>query len=74
MTVWSAGKKLKWRMSTGGVCRAGVSGWKQFVEEKICIYIHLGENCGRKGGRQGVDGLCVFTKTYAWKIVRRESV
>ena len=32
------------------------------------------ENHGRKGGRQGIDGLCVVTKTNAWKTVRRKSV
>ena len=31
------------------------------------------ENGGRKGGRQGTNGLCV-TKTNAWKTVRCESV
>ena len=32
------------------------------------------ENSGRKGGRQGIGGLCVVTKTNAWKTVRYESV
>ena len=32
------------------------------------------ENGGRKGGRQGTNGLCVVTKTNAWKTVRCESV
>ena len=32
------------------------------------------ENGGRKGGRQGIDGLCVVTKRNAWKTVRCESV
>ena len=32
------------------------------------------ENGGRKDGRQGIDGLCVVTKTNAWKTVRCESV
>ena len=32
------------------------------------------ENGGRKGGRQGTNGLCVVTKTNDWKIVRCESV
>ena len=32
------------------------------------------ENGGRKGGRQGIDELCVVTKTNAWKTVRCESV
>ena len=27
-----------------------------------------------KGGGQGTNGLCVVTKTNAWKTVRRESV
>ena len=26
-------------------------------------YVHVVENGGRKGGRQGIDGLCVVTKT-----------
>ena len=30
------------------------------------------ENGGRKGGRQAIDGLCVVTKTNAWKTVRCE--
>ena len=32
------------------------------------------ENDGRKGGRQGTNGLCVVTKTNALKTVRCESV
>ena len=32
------------------------------------------ENGGRKGGRQGTNGLCVVTKTNALKTVRCESV
>ena len=32
------------------------------------------ENGGSKGGRQGTNGLCVVTKTNAWKTVRCESV
>ena len=32
------------------------------------------ENSRRKGGRQGTNGLCVVTKTNAWKTVRSESV
>ena len=32
------------------------------------------ENGGRKGGRHGIDGLCVVTKTNAYKTVRCESV
>ena len=32
------------------------------------------ENGGRKGGRQGTNGLCVVTKTNAWNTVRCESV
>ena len=28
-------------------------------------YSYLVENGGRKGGRQGIDGLCVVTKTNA---------
>ena len=36
---------------------------------KICIV-----NGGRKSGRQGTNGLCVVTKTNAWKTVRCESV
>ena len=32
------------------------------------------ENGGRKGGRQRTNGLCVVTKTNAWKTVRYESV
>ena len=32
------------------------------------------ENGGRKGCRQGTNGLCVVTKTNAWKTVRCESV
>ena len=32
------------------------------------------ENSGRKGGRQGINGLCVVAKTNAWKTVRCESV
>ena len=32
------------------------------------------ENSGRKAGRQGTNGLCVVTKTNAWKTVRCESV
>ena len=31
------------------------------------------ENGGRKGGRQGTNGLCVVTKMNAWKTVRCES-
>ena len=31
-------------------------------------------NGGRKGGRQGTNGLCVVTNTNAWKTVRCESV
>ena len=39
------------------------------------IFINtLVENGGRKGGRQGTNGLCVVTKTNAWKTVRCESV
>ena len=36
--------------------------------------IHVVENGGRKGGRQGTNGLCVVAKTNAWKTVRCESV
>ena len=32
------------------------------------------ENGRSKGGRQGIDGLCVVTKMNTWKIVRCESV
>ena len=32
------------------------------------------ENGGRKGGRQGTNGLCVVTKTNAWKSDGCESV
>ena len=32
------------------------------------------ENGGRKGGRQGTNGLCVVTKMNAWKTVICESV
>ena len=32
------------------------------------------ENGERKGGRQGINGLCVVTKMNAWKTVRCESV
>ena len=32
------------------------------------------ENGGRKGGRQGTNGLYVVTKTNAWETVRCESV
>ena len=32
------------------------------------------ENGGRKGGRQGANGLCVVTKTNVWKTVRCQSV
>ena len=32
------------------------------------------ENGEREGSRQGIDGLCVVTKTNAWKTVRCESV
>ena len=32
------------------------------------------ENGGWKGGRQGTNGLCVVTKTNAWKTVRCESM
>ena len=32
------------------------------------------ENGRKKGGRQGPNGLCVVTKTNAWKTVRCESV
>ena len=39
----------------------------------MCINTHV-ENSGRKGGRQGIDALCVVTKTNAWKTVRCESV
>ena len=35
---------------------------------------HVVENAGRKGGRQGTNGLCVVTKTNAWETVRCESV
>ena len=34
--------------------------------------MHVAENGGRRDGRQGVDGLWVFTITNAWKIVRCE--
>ena len=34
----------------------------------------MAENGGRKGVRQGTNGLCVVTKTNAWKTVRCESV
>ena len=40
----------------------------------MCINTHMVENGGRKGGRQGIHGLCVDTKTNAWKTVRYESV
>ena len=33
------------------------------------VYYYLAENGGRKGGRQGIDGLCVVTKTNAGKIL-----
>ena len=36
--------------------------------------MHVVENGGRNGGRQGIDGLCVVTKMKAWKTVRYESV
>ena len=32
------------------------------------------ENSGRNGGRQGTNGLCVVTKTSAWKAVKCESI
>ena len=32
------------------------------------------ENGGRKGARQGTNGLCVVTKTNAWQTVRSESM
>ena len=32
------------------------------------------ENSGKKGGRQGMDGLSVVNKTNAWKTVRSGSV
>ena len=32
------------------------------------------ENGGRKGIRQGTNGLCVVTMTNVWKTVRYESV
>ena len=32
------------------------------------------ENGERKGGRLGTNGLCVVTKTNAWKTIRCESV
>ena len=46
----------------------------QFVQEEGCVQIHMVENGGRKGGRQGIDGLCVVTKTNAWKTIRCERV
>ena len=36
--------------------------------------LHVGENSGRKGGTQSIDGLCVVTKTNAWKTVRCKCV
>ena len=32
------------------------------------------ENGGRKGRRQGIDGLCIVAKTNAWKTVKCESI
>ena len=32
-------------------------------------YTCILENDGKKGGRQGIDGLCVVTQTNAWKTV-----
>ena len=36
---------------------------KNYVNKYTCMV----ENGGRKGGRQGTNGLCVVTKTNAWK-------
>ena len=38
--------------------------------KKKDVYKHMDENGGKKGGRQGIDGLCVDTKTNAWKTVK----
>ena len=41
----------------------------------MCINTRMVQNCGRKDGRQGTNGLyCVVTKTNAWKTVRCESM
>ena len=32
------------------------------------MQIHMVENCERKGGRQGIDELCVVTKTNAGRL------
>ena len=56
----------------GIVGRHGVTGRNESGErllEKCAV-----ENGGRKGGRQSTIGLCVVTKTNAWKTVRCESV
>ena len=48
----------------------GNSWFKKKDEYKyMCV-----ENGRRNGGRQGIDGLCIATKTNAWKTVRCESV
>ena len=45
-----------------------------FKKKYVYKYMYVVENGGTKGGRQGIDGLCVATKTNAWKTVRCESV
>ena len=47
---------------------------KSWFKKKDVYNIHVVEDRRRKGGRQGIDGLCVVTKTNAWKTVRCESV
>ena len=42
--------------------------------KKNDVHKYVVENGGRKGSRQGTNGLCVDTKTNAWKTVRCESV
>ena len=46
----------------------------KLIQGKGCALIHVYENGGRNGGRQVLDGLCVVTKTNAWKTVRCDSV
>ena len=45
-----------------------------WFKKKSCVSIHVVENGGRKGGRQGIDGLGVVTQTNPWKTVRSECV
>ena len=65
-TVWSARKKWNWWIITGDMCRAGVFGLVTVYSGTSCMYIHKWWN----GEWQGIDRLCVFTKTNACQNVR----